>query len=281
MPAATPTYRSSPTFTGGRTFNRTASFARPLYYGRDDALKLFLDVGRTIGESPLSNVQVSALATLISSLKSAGIWDKFYAIYPIIGGTSGWHSLNLKSATNYRMVANGTIINNSNGTQGNGVNGYWDTGFAAASPTKSIMADGHVAAWPRTDVPEDSWDFGLSDAGSALLELQVDDGTSNSAAAWADNATQDLPPGTVLCVLNQLGVQDVELYANSVLLYTFPKGAVDTSVNTLHFMSDGGGTHLSTRQYMFFSYGKYLDSTNITDYGAAVTAFQTALGRAV
>lgn len=281
MPAATPTYRSSPTFTGGRTFSRTASFARPLYYGRDDALKLFLDVGRTIGESPLSNTQISALATLIASLKSAGNWDKIDALYPIVGGTAGWHSLNLKSATKYRMIANGTITNSSNGTQGNGVNGYWDTTYDFQANT----GDGHISIYSRTDSAADVYDFGIiNNNTNNIANLIARSSSDISDYIWVNSG--DTPANSSSLGLFSLcgNNSSSELFKNGLSISTGAGGTEAPDGTLSYFMAlnnVGTAEAFSNRQYAFFTFGRRMDATQNSNFNTAVTAYQTSLGRQV
>ena len=42
----------------------------------------------------------SAVCTLVTSLKSASLWNKFNAIYPMVGGTATTHMYNLRNPAN-------------------------------------------------------------------------------------------------------------------------------------------------------------------------------------
>jgi hypothetical protein len=73
-----------------------------------------------------------AINTLVVDLKNNGTWDKYYAIYPFIGGTAATHKWNLKDPrdlnASYRLTFHGTWTHNAMGAKGDGVNGtYADT----------------------------------------------------------------------------------------------------------------------------------------------------------
>jgi len=74
---------------------------------------------------------LTAINTLVVSLKGFGIWNKMKAIYPMIGGTAALHKWNLKDPRDldaaFRLVFNGGWTHSSTGAKPNGVNGYADT----------------------------------------------------------------------------------------------------------------------------------------------------------
>jgi hypothetical protein len=72
-----------------------------------------------------------AINTLVVQMKSAGIWTKMKAIYPLVGGTDNTHKWNLKDPRDldpaYRLAFNGGITHDANGITSNGVNGFAET----------------------------------------------------------------------------------------------------------------------------------------------------------
>ncbi len=77
------------------------------------------------------SVQTSAIETLVSDLKTYGLWTKMKAIYPFVGGGANSHKFNLKDPRNldaaYRLVFNGGWTHTSNGAKPNGTTGYAET----------------------------------------------------------------------------------------------------------------------------------------------------------
>ena len=72
-----------------------------------------------------SSTQASAINTLVTSLKSAGIWTKMKAIYPMVGGSAASHKFNLKDPKDldgsYRIsFVNGWVHSSSGALSGTG-----------------------------------------------------------------------------------------------------------------------------------------------------------------
>ena len=70
------------------------------------------------------STQQAAINQLVLDLKDAGLWTKFYAIYPFIGGTASTHKWNLKDPRDlnaaYRLTFSGGITHSSGGIKGKG-----------------------------------------------------------------------------------------------------------------------------------------------------------------
>ena len=69
---------------------------------------------------------ISAINTLVVSLKNFGIWTKMRAIYPFVGGTALTHKWNLKDPRDldiaFRLVFSGGWTHSSTGALANGTN---------------------------------------------------------------------------------------------------------------------------------------------------------------
>lgn len=77
------------------------------------------------------STQVSAITTLVASLKSSNVWQKLTAIYPFVGGTATTHSFNLKepraSINAFQLTFFGTWTHSADGALPNGTNAYAKT----------------------------------------------------------------------------------------------------------------------------------------------------------
>ncbi len=82
-----------------------------------------------------NTTQQSAINTLVTSLKSYGIWTKMKAIYPFVGGTAAQHRFNLKSpgTTNadFYLTPYGGLLHDNSGVIFNGSNAWFDTNMNA------------------------------------------------------------------------------------------------------------------------------------------------------
>lgn len=70
-----------------------------------------------------------ALNTLVTSLKSAGLWNLMDVIYPFMGGTAASCALNLKNPNSFAITWHGTVTFDHIGVTGDGSTGYGDTGY--------------------------------------------------------------------------------------------------------------------------------------------------------
>jgi len=90
--------------------------------------------------------QKSAVNTLVTDLKAKGLWNKMYAIYPMVGGTTTTCSYNLKNPSAFQMTFAGTWDVTGGGilpTQVTNPSIYADTNFNCsthfASPTDTSI----------------------------------------------------------------------------------------------------------------------------------------------
>ena len=107
--------------------------------------------------------QQSAINTLVTQLKTYGIWTKLKAIYPFVGGTASSHKFNLKDPRDldaaYRLVFNGGWTHSSTGAKPNGTTG-WATTYFNPITQLTIQSSNHLSTYLRTNVDEFSVDMG-------------------------------------------------------------------------------------------------------------------------
>lgn len=121
--------------------------------------------------------QKDALNALVVSLKasaptSATLWSKFYALYPMIGGTADTHKYNLKNPANtdaaYRLYFGGSWTHNSLGAIGS-ANGYADTYF-----NTNLLNINSASVWyyRRNDPDYSGQIFGVFDPTGVKIGIQ-------------------------------------------------------------------------------------------------------------
>ncbi|HYG16502.1 MAG TPA: hypothetical protein VEC12_12165 [Bacteroidia bacterium] len=94
--------------------------------------------------------QVSAINTLVIELKGNGLWEKFHAIYPFVGGTAASHSYNLVNPSSYQILWSASgVTHNGNGITGNGSTGYGDTQYIIPP---SLQNNFHISVYVRNNV---------------------------------------------------------------------------------------------------------------------------------
>jgi len=130
-----------------RNINTTQSFYYNSAYNNETNAFLF-------STQITDNTIQTATNTLVTDLKTAGVFTKMKAIYPMVGGTATTHKFNLANAQDtdaaYRLVFTGGWTHSSNGALPNGTNAYANT-FLTPSTAYSVASSGHMSYYSRTD----------------------------------------------------------------------------------------------------------------------------------
>jgi hypothetical protein len=251
--------------------------------------------------------QQSAVNQLVLDLKSANIWTKMKAVYPILGGTASTHKWNLKDPRDldaaYRLTFATGWTHSSNGMLPNGTSAYANTFFIPSS--NLTLYQGHLSYYSRTTgnpastqsfmgnynntgVGDTKANFALiyTSAGSALSiqhsNAVASDYASKSsetsrAAFWMNNRTSST--ATTLKIWKN-GVAQANATTNSA-------GQILNTSST--YLGARRNTTLSSPQAesytdaecAFASIGDGLTDTEAANFYTAVNTFQTTLGRNV
>ena len=143
----------------------------------DPDAQLFFNAQTAAGVT-LTLTQKSAVNQWVVDSKAAGIWTKFKAIYPVVGGTATAHKFNLKNPLDtdaaFRLAFIGGGTHSSNGYLPNGVNAYANT-FFAPSVNSTGINNFHSSYYSRTNVNLTQVDSGCgsSDLQGTLLEIRT------------------------------------------------------------------------------------------------------------
>ena len=237
----------------------------------------------------------NAIDALIVGLKSANLWAKFDAIYPLVGGTIDTVKYNLVNPQNtdsaFRLNLIGGWTVDNNGIVGNGVNTHGNTYYTPATHAPAGLNDAHISIYSRTSNAQNGVDFGAysRQAGTGAI-IDAFNFTVHYAAqiylglnSANTSAGTYVTPTTGLYVMNRRNSANVELYRRGTILYTTALSSqLLCSRNlVLGARNDNGTIMFSTnRQYAFASIGKALTPAENATFAALVDAFQTALNRA-
>lgn len=98
------------------------------------------------------STQMSAINTLVVSLKNNGLWSPMIALYPFVGGSASAHKFNLKDPRDvdaaFRLSFVGGWTHSSTGALPNGTNGYADTFYNPVSQSLSTSS-AHLSIYQR------------------------------------------------------------------------------------------------------------------------------------
>lgn len=113
----------------------------------DADVQAFIDAVDTAGGS-LTTTEEAAINTLVSDLKSSGVWDKCNAIYPFVGSSATAHKFNLKDPRDldaaFRLTFTGTWTHDANGAKSDGddanyADTYWDVTVNASNDAHHVF----------------------------------------------------------------------------------------------------------------------------------------------
>lgn len=251
------------------------------------------DVKKYKNKSGVSDGAIIPLVnTYVTELKAAGIWNKFYAIYPFLGDTSTTTSYNLKDADYYKINWAGGMSYGMLGVDFDGTTGFGDTNFDF-SALASTIEDIHFSFYtPDANGGLANVPMGVgSTAADDRIRIAFDASTNNYYAdMWSNGAVA----GRVLVagLGAPAGHYLATRYSDStafVYLDGVQKALNSTAVDVSDVPSDTfyiGATNLAgvasgftTKTLGLATIGKHLTASDITAFHTITAKFLTSLGR--
>jgi hypothetical protein len=240
------------------------------------------------------NTQKSAVNTLVNDLKTAGVWSKMKAVYPMVGGTASTHKWNLINPQDtdaaFRLTFTGGWTHSSTGALPNGTNGYANTFL---SPSTSLTNNNtHMSYYSRTNTQGANKGLIGASVGGSFIPLFTIYGRSGSNVFFMDsyNYTTNRNQGAELTgqsfLLNtRISSASFKSFRNNLLVATGVNANAD-NVTAINFPISIGGLNLggsvsqfSDFQCAFSTIGDGLTDAEAGNFYTAVQAFNTALAR--
>jgi hypothetical protein len=228
-----------------------------------------------------------AINTLVTDLKSYGVWNKMKAIYPMVGGTADSHKFNLKDPrdTNdaFRLAFSGSWIHSSTGAKPDGSAGTYADTYLNAS-TRLTNRDVHISYYARAGgAGFETTMIGTTGFGGATIgQIQYNVYGGNKIYSTLGGSRIDITVGSFL-VFHTLTSLDgstngMRAYTNGVLRGTVTNNSSGLPNATLILAN---GYLPSSQECAFASIGDGLTDTEAVNFYTAVQKFQTILGRQV
>ena len=237
-----------------------------------------------------NSTQQSAINTLVTQLKTYGIWTKLKAVYPFVGGSASSHKFNLKDPRDldaaYRLVFNGGGTHSSTGYKGNGSNGYANTFL---SPSSTLTANNiHFSYYNRTNVSEARYDIGAA--------LTLPTRNISAALSWYESSAnrfffainsneKDIinSDPRKFFIANKTTSGSLSGFINTTkTTYAVTDSTLPTIPMFINARNLNGANDLvSSKECAFASIGDGLTDTEAANFYTAVQTFQTTLGRQV
>ena len=266
-----------------RNINTTQSFYyNPAYNNETNAFLFSTQI--------TDNTIQTATNTLVTDLKTAGVFTKMKAIYPMVGGTATTHKFNLVNAQDsnaaFALSFIGGWTHSANGALPNGTNAYADTFFIPS--VNGTLNSNHISYYSRTN--------------SNTLEIEV--GTSTSGGLTPFSILQLRTTGITYLCLNSTNIYVTYTDANSLGFYVGSRTAVNVLKLFKNAATIGTGTttasglpnnqfslaayryntgvlYYSSKQCAFASIGDGLTDAEALAFYNAVQLFNTTLARQV
>lgn len=241
-----------------------------------DALAFFTAASIT------DTTQKNAVNQLVLDLKSASIWTKMKALYPIVGGVASSHAVNLKTPGTYNLTFQVGWTHSSTGMTP--TNTYADTSLIPS--TSLTLNSAHISYYSRTNANSTTVDMGNFDNvnnGATLLLLR----DSNTASIRMNNLTLINYSNTDslgLHISNRTASNVINGWKNGIIKVTSAVASTVLANNQIYLgaLRDGtGSAYYSLRQCAFASIGDGLSDAEASSFYTAVQNYQTTLGRQV
>jgi len=239
-----------------------------------DATRFIDSVGIT------DDIEKSAINGLVTQLKDSSLWNKFLAIYPMIGGTSLSMSYNLIdpriSDDAYSLKFYGTPVFNATGVLFPATTDYADTHLA-----DSVLSfnNNSISYYSLTQNTINGYDMGCVDYIPPYNEFSIFQSTD--ASVWFGYYAWGISPSNTkgLFLISSTS-SDVKRYDNSVI--TSSKGAAPEPgytnlpilIGTVSGASSGG-----QRECGFASIGYGLSDAEAATFYNIVQNYEASLGR--
>jgi len=234
--------------------------------------------------------QQSAVNQLVLDLKSASIWTKMKAIYPIVGGSASTHKWNLKDPRDldaaFRLTFTTGWTHSSNGMLPNGTSAYADT-YLRPSISLSLNSS-HASYYSRTN-SQGNIDIGASGYLTTTGKFYSYFKDASNQIYFRVNKTTN--PESILSstdsrkyyIINRNSSTNEDIYINNVKT-TFVTSSQGQPTITMYL----GASNMNTtpfiygnKQCAFASIGDGLTDTEASNFYTAINTYQTTLGRNV
>lgn len=229
--------------------------------------------------------QKSAVNQLVLDLKSANIWTKMKALYPVVGGVASSHAVNLKTPGTFNLSFQTGWTHTSTGMTPNGAT-YADTNF---NPSINLTTEsGHVSFYSR-DIAQGVYDIGVASTSNIsevhIIARYTDDKFYSSYGNYSTVPTTTNTDGRGFYITNRNSTTNTVGYKNtSKVINTAQAGALPNLNIFISGLNRNGipnpGSY-GNKQCAFASIGDGLTDAEASLFYTAVQTFQTTLNRQI
>jgi len=239
----------------------------------------FLNATNLLENSLISNT----IDTLVSNLKENNIWNKLYAMYPLVGGTSNTCQYNLINTSSYQLAFSGSWNFNNNGISGSGTNNYAATGFRPLTASfDNFNKNNSFGVYVESNIAG-GYDMGLQGDGATDLYLISRYSNNMSYFYYTSSLTSSNTDsrGFYIGTISGSATNNQVLYKNGTALNSKNGSGGNINQPIVFGAANPSAIEATSRLYGLTFIGKGLSSTDASNLYTSVQQFATSLGRNV
>jgi hypothetical protein len=233
----------------------------------------------------LNSTQKAAIQTLVTDLKSAGLWTKMHAIYPFVGATGEAHSVNLKNPSLYKTSVMFGAYYSANGTDFPGSD-YVNTGLVPSAVLP--LASQHLSFYGRETgasgvmMGADATTVnGSGQRSRSILAPNYSGG--NDAYSGINNNGDQAQTGASSQGYHVVSLEGgtTRTYRNGAQLSSWAWTGTDNVDMSILIGARAGAPQFTSIQCAFATIGEGLSPSEVSSLNTIVEAFQDALSRGI
>jgi len=240
------------------------------------------DAQKFISAAAITNLtQQNAIFDFVTQLKDSLLWNKFMAIYPMVGGTAASTKWNLKDPRDldaaFRLTFYGSPVFASTGVLFSTISDYADTHLA--DNMLPATNDNAISYYSATQNAVSGYDMGCSDTKTPWNEFAIYEAVDNTEY-FGFHAHGISPAVTKGLFMLSSTANDVRRYDNGVV--TDSKGSAPTTTFTdlpILIGSVSNAPTVGQRECALTSIGSGLTDAEAWKFYAIVRTFESNLGR--
>ena len=223
----------------------------------------------------------NAINNLVIQLKDSSLWQKFVAIYPMVGGTAHSTSYNLKDPRDadaaYRLTFYGAPSYSSDGVLFPTISDYADTHLE--DNALGGYANSAISYYSGTQNDISGYDIGCTDGAAPFNELSI---YSNSAdnSEWFGFSQPILSPNTTGLFMLSSSQVNVTRYRNGEIVSSKGSGPKENYTNLTFLIGKSRVTvHPGQKKCQLTTLGNGLTDSEALTFYHIVQKFESSLGR--
>jgi hypothetical protein len=263
----------------------------------DDVLEINQGINQNVRNFALAagiadTTLINSLDNLVFDLANNNLLNKFYAIYPLVGGSSDSCKFNLISTASFTLNYTGSFNFTNTGISGSGTTSNINTSFTPSTNTADWATNNSFGVYVNTNV-SGGYDMGAESpfpASPANADTYLISRYTNNTASFANSGSISVAStdstGFWFGVVSGSTGTNVNLYKNGTSVASKVSPTTYTITKPLFFTAnnpEGAATanENSRRQYSFAFIARAFNSSEALTLSNIVNTFQTSLGRNV